>query len=521
MTNLAGILRETATNYPELTAVSFMGQKTTYKELNAAANKMAHALKEMGVGKGDRVAVYCINSPYFVASYFGILKLGATVVTINLLLHPEEVAYILKDSGTKVLVFFEKFDVGVAAIKDKLPDLKHLIVVGQTDKFATKSIGEIMQQMPATPIDVEVDPKTDVAAILYTSGTTGNPKGAMLTHNNLLSNSSSVAYSLGITPDDILLTVLPMFHSFAMTCCMITSICQGAQIVAVPRFDPTLVADSIQATKATLFFGVPSMYVVLMQLPEEKVVAFSTIRYAISGGAAMPKEVMTNFEKKFKFLIYEGDGPTECSPVTTVNPIGGKRKLGSIGLPIRDVEMKIVDDNGKELPNNTIGEIIVRGPNVMKGYFNLPEATQETFFGEWFRTGDLGEKDDEGYFYILDRKKDMIIVNGINVYPRHVEEVIYKHPAVTEVAVVGLPHLRSGEMVVAYVVLKPGVQVTALEIRKFCLQHLGRFQVPKKIVFIEALPKNATGKILKRELKKQGEVERGIAFEAEDDEDDV
>jgi long-chain acyl-CoA synthetase len=230
----------------------------------------------------------------------------------------------------------------------------------------------------------------------------------------------------------------------------------------------------------------------------------------------MPKEVMTQFEKKFNIAIYEGDGPTECSPVTTVNPIGGKRKIGSIGLPIRDVELKIVDLAGKELPVNTIGEIIVRGPNVMKGYFKLPEATAESFFGEWFRTGDMGMQDEDGYFYIVDRIKDMIIVNGINVYPRHVEEVIYKHAGVAEVAVIGIPHARSGEAVKAYVVPKPGAEITGPEIRKFCLQHLGNFEVPRQVVIIDSLPKSATGKILKRELRKQGEIERGIDIGNED-----
>jgi len=510
MSNLAAILRESAEKYPDLTAVHFMGQDTDYKTLNASANKIAHALRDMGVQKGDRVAVYCINSPFFVASYFGIQKLGATVVTINLLLHPKEVQYILKDSGTRVIIFYEMFAEAVAAIKDSLPDLKGLIVIGKTDKVEAKSYAQIMGEAPADPIEVEVDPEEDVAAILYTSGTTGNPKGAMLTHRNLLSNSASVSDTIGITHDDILLTVLPMFHSFAMTCCILAPVTSGGKIVAIPKFDPNLVADAIQATNATLFFGVPSMYVMLLQLPEDKVAALQSLRYCISGGAAMPKEVMENFEKKFGKLIYEGDGPTECSPVTSVNPIGGKRKIGSIGLPIRDVEMKIVDDDGNELPNNTIGEIVVRGPNVMKGYFNLPEATKETFFGEWFRTGDLGEKDDEGYFYIVDRKKDMLIVGGINVYPRHVEEVMYQHPAVAEAAVIGVPDETHGEIPRAYVVLKPGANATSKDIRKFCMDHLGRFQVPRQIVFVKALPKSATGKILKRELRKQGEVERGI-----------
>ena len=510
MNNLAGVLRESASRYPDLTAISFAGENTSYLELDTAANKIANKLRGMGIGKGDRVAVYCINSPFFAAAYFGILKAGATVVTVNLLLHYSEVEYVLKDSGASAVIFYEMFAPNMAAIRDNLPDLRELIVVGQTDQVAAVSYTEIMKSMPGDPVEVDVDPAEDVAAILYTSGTTGNPKGAMLTHRNLLSNSGSVAYSLGIGPNEILLTVLPMFHSFAMTCCLITPIRQGSQIVALPKFDPVLVADTVKATQSTLFFGVPSMYIVLLQLPEEKTGHLKSLKYALSGGAAMPQEVMARFEERFGFAVYEGDGPTECSPVTSVNPIGGIRKPGSIGLPIRDVEMKIVDLHGGELPENQIGEIVVRGPNVMKGYFNLPKDTEESFFGEWFRTGDMGMKDEDGYFYIVDRIKDMIIVNGINVYPRHVEEVIYTHPAVAEAAVIGVPHRRSGETVKAYVVLKPGEEATGAEIRKFCLQHLGNFEVPRTVVITDKLPKSSTGKILKRELRKDGEVERGI-----------
>ena len=516
MNNLAGVLRETSSEYPDLPAVSFAGQETSYRELETAANKIAHFLRGKGVVKGDRVAVYCINSPYFAAAYFGILKLGATVVTVNLLLHYSEVEYVLRDSGAKALVFFDMFAPNIAAIRGNLPALESLIVIGQADKVDAVSYQEIMASMPAEPVEEDVDPEEDVAAILYTSGTTGNPKGAMLTHRNLLSNSSSVAYTLKIGKDDILLTVLPMFHSFAMTCCLITPIRQGARIVAVPKFDPSLVADSIKASGATLFFGVPSMYILLLQLPDENIGHLESLKYAISGGAAMPREVMARVEEKFGIPVYEGDGPTECSPVTSVNPIGGIRKPGSIGLPIRDVEMKIVDLEGKELPLNTIGEIVVRGPNVMKGYFNLPEETEESFFGEWFRTGDMGTKDEDGYFYIVDRIKDMIIVNGINVYPRHVEEAIYKHPDVAEAAVIGVPHRRSGDTVKAYVVLKEGRETTGSDIRKFCLQHLGQFEVPRKVVIIDSLPKSSTGKILKRELRKDGEIERGIDIDPEE-----
>jgi long-chain acyl-CoA synthetase len=510
MNNLAGTLRESAAKYPDLVAVNFLGQNITYREIETSANKIANALRERGIQKGDRVAIYCINSPFFVAGFYGILKLGATVVTVSLLLHHSEVEYVLKDSGARAVIFSDIFAPNIAAVRSNLPELKNLIVVGQTDLLDADSYAGIMQSSETGLVEAEVDPLEDVAAILYTSGTTGNPKGAMLTHGNLLSNSSSVAYSLGVGHGDILLTVLPMFHSFAMTCCLITPIRQGAQIAAVPKFDPGLVVDTIEATGATLFFGVPSMYILLLQLPEERAGSMATIKYALSGGAAMPQEVMSQFEKRYNVPIYEGDGPTECSPVTSVNPIGGKRKPGSIGLPIRDVKMKIVDLRGRDLPDNAVGEIVVSGPNVMKGYFKLPEETRNSFFGQWFRTGDLGMKDEEGYFYIVDRIKDMIIVNGVNVYPRHVEEVLYRHPSVAEAAVIGVPHRRSGETVKAFLVLKPGAETTGAEIRKFCLQNLGGFEVPRQVVFTDSLPKSSTGKILKRELRKDGEIERGI-----------
>jgi len=514
MNNLAGVLRESAAKYPDLPAISFMGNETSFLELETAANKIAHALSGMGIKKGERVAIYCINSPWFAAAYFGILKIGATVVTVNLLLHHSEVEYILRDSSARAVFFYEAFAGNMAAIRDNLPDLKELIVVGNPNGLEAVSYEEIIRVHPAEPVEIDVEPEEDLAAILYTSGTTGNPKGAMLTHHNLLSNSSSVAYSLGISRDDVLLVVLPMFHSFAMTCCLITPIRQGARIAAVPKFDPGLVIDTIRSTGATIFFGVPSMYILLLQLPREKIDSANSLKFGVSGGAAMPGAVMEQFEEKYGVPVYEGDGPTECSPVTSVNPIGGLRKPGSIGLPIRDVEMKIVDLQGEELPENSIGEIVVRGPNVMKGYLKLPKETSEAFFGEWFRTGDMGMKDGDGYFYIVDRIKDMIIVNGINVYPRHIEEVIYRHPDVAEAAVIGVPHQRSGEAVKAYVVLREGRLATAGEIRKFCQESLGNFEVPRHVEFVDKLPKSPTGKILKRELRLDGEVERGMSPES-------
>lgn len=512
--SLGAMLRATAARLPDRPAVFFQGEATSYTTLETLSNRLAGALMERGLQRGDRVGLYCINSPFFVASYLAIVKMGATVVPINLLLNPEEVHYILADAGARALIYFETVAANVAAIRGRLPELQHLIAIGNPGNNPAISWTEIVASATASEELPALDPREDVAAILYTSGTTGQPKGAMLTHYNLLSNVASVCQALPISEDDVILTVLPMFHAFAATACMLVALYRGAAIAAVPRFLPEEVGRTIQATRATVFMGVPSMYAIFANLPPDKQPDLSSLRLCISGGAALPLEVMQRFEERYGLSIYEGDGPTECSPVTCVNPIGGLRKPGSVGLPIPGVEMKIVDEEGHELPPGEVGEIVVRGDNVMKGYFNLPQETAEAFFGEWFRTGDLGYVDEDGYFYIVDRKKDMLIVNGMNVYPRHVEEVIYRHPAVAECAVVPERHRLHGEVPRAVIVLKEGATASADDILQLCRQHLGLYQVPRRIDFVEALPKNAAGKILKRELIRRGEVEREEATEA-------
>jgi long-chain acyl-CoA synthetase len=356
-----------------------------------------------------------------------------------------------------------------------------------------------------------LDPAEDLVAIIYTSGTTGRPKGAMLTHRNLFFNTLSVQQALQLQPGrEIFITVLPMFHAFAATACMLSPLLYGNAIVPLPKFDPAQVADAIAATQATIFCGVPSMFTSLLRLPDAAVPKFASLRYAISGGAALPVEVLKQFEQKFGKVIYEGDGPTECAPVTCVNPIGGRAKPGTVGLSVPFVEMQIRDDTGAELPRGQIGEICVRGPNVMKGYWKLPDETRDSFFGEWFRTGDLGCVDADGYFSIVDRKKDMLIVNGMNVYPRIIEELLYKHPAVREAAVVGEPDELHGEIPVAFVALKENTAATAADLRAWCRESLGRHEVPRKVFFRPELPKNAAGKILKRELRAAGELDRGV-----------
>jgi len=505
------LFRSTAAAHPELAAVCFPGRSVSFGDIDRASDGVAASLVGQGIAKGDRVALYCINSEQFVIAYMGIVKAGAVVVPVNLLLNPREITYILRDAGVVGLFYHQMLAPTVEAFRGALDQLKFAAIIGADQApgsdllFSGMCLNE--GEIPAPGFDAA----EDLAAILYTSGTTGHPKGAMLTHRNLVSNTRSVMRALQLRPgEDRLLVVLPMFHSFAATVGILTPLLHGLSLAPVPKFDPAVVCDVIEAVGATIFLGVPSMYSVLLRLPDEQLAKWKSVRYCVSGGAAMPVEVMRQFEARYGLPVYEGDGPTECSPVTCVNPIGGERKPASVGLPVPDVEIEILDDDGRRLAVDVIGEICVRGPNVMKGYWNLPEATAESFFGDWVRTGDLGYKDRDGYIYIVDRKKDMVIVNGMNVYPRMVEEVLYKYPALAEAAVVGEPSQLHGEIVVAYVVAKEGERLTPAGIRAFCKENLGPHQVPRKVIVCDALPKNAAGKILKRELRKAGELERGI-----------
>ncbi len=507
--SLPDLLRQTATQYAGHRAVVFAGQTTDFATLDQATDRFAAALAERGIRRGDRIGLYCINSDAFVFAYFGIVKAGAAVVPINLLLNPKEIAFILNDAEAKALIYHEAFAANVAAFQFQVPTSKFQVCIGEKNPLNDVPFSSLT--INHQPSAIDHPSPNDLAAILYTSGTTGRPKGAMLTHRNLASNCASVCEALQLRPgEDVFLVVLPMFHAFAATAAMLTPLLYGCTIVPLPKFDPELSARCIQAERITHFLGVPSMYNLLLRLPDECAPMLAPLKCCFSGGAALPVEIMNQFERKFGKVIYEGDGPTECSPVTCVNPVGGVRKPASVGKPIRDVEMRILDEHGREVPHGTVGEICVRGPNVMKGYWKLPKDTAEAFFGEWFRTGDLGTEDDGGYFFIVDRKKDMIIVNGMNVYPRMVEEVLYRHPAVREAAVIGEPDELHGEIPAAYVSLKQGASATAADLRAFCRDNLGRHEVPRKVFFLPELPKNAAGKILKRELRKQGEMERGV-----------
>lgn len=481
----------------------------TFAEVDHQSDRVAAYLAEQGVVAGERVALFAPNCPEFVPAYLGILKAGAVVVPVNVLLNPREIAWNLNDAQARGVLYHPALAEAVAAFRDEVATLDFAATLA--DPVGSDPGWADLLATGGTAPAVEVDPGADLAVLLYTSGTTGHPKGAMLSHRNLVANTHSIRAAVELEPGkDRLLVVLPMFHAFAATVGMLTPLLHGLALIPVPRFEPDGVAKAIEAGGATIFLGVPSMYSLLLRLPEGAQARLASLRLCISGGAAMPVEVMRRFEERFDLPVYEGDGPTECSPVTCFNPLHGPRKPGSVGVSVPGVEMRVLGDDGAELADGETGEVCVHGPNVMCGYWNRPAETAESFFGEWFRTGDMGYRDGDGYFFLVDRKKDLIIVNGMNVYPRMVEEALYRHPGVAEVAVVGEPHELHGEIPVAYVAAEPEAAVDAGALRHHCQEYLGRHEVPRKFFFMEALPKNATGKILKRELRVEGELERGV-----------
>ena len=496
--NLVEMLTESGKRYSDNRAIVFEGRKLSYRELNYEVEELAVRLAQLGTGKGDRIGILLGNSPEFIISYFAILKAGASVVPLNPMLK-EELKYILDDSEARFLITSSKFAEVPEKIIGKLPKLKKTIIL---DEDRQKIEGHGNQVTEKSEKGFPEPSPEEVACIIYTSGTTGKPKGAMLTHNNLLSNVESIRKAFKSTSPEVMLCVLPLFHAFAATVCMLFPLSAGSATVIVDRFSPLRVLEEISENKVTMFVGVPPMYAVLANTAIPEKCELGSWRLAISGGAALPVKVMKAFEEKYKIPIYEGDGPTECSPVTSVNPIGGIRKPASIGMPVPGVQMKIVDEEERDLPPEELGEIVVKGPNVMKGYLNQPEATAEAIRDGWFHTGDMGKKDMDGYFYILDRKKDMIIVAGFNVYPREVEEVLYSHPKVLEATLIGVSDkgLR-GEVPKAFIALKEGMKMTREEVISYCRKKLADYKVPKHVEFRESLPKTPTGKILKRDLR--------------------
>jgi long-chain acyl-CoA synthetase len=487
-------LTESAERHGRRPALKLGDTVATYAELDAASARVAGLLRARGVNPGDRVGIMLPNVPQFAVVYYGVLRAGGVVVPMNVLLKQREVAFYLGDPQARVV--FAWHECANAAVAGAAEAGADVILVGA---------GEFEGLLGASEPLAEVSQRggDDTAVILYTSGTTGTPKGAELTHAGLARNVEILLAEdmLGITSKDVVFGALPLFHAFGQACSLKTAISAGACLALLPRFDAAKALGIIESERVTVFEGVPTMYSALLNHPGRERTDVTALRLCVTGGAALPVEVLHGFEAAFECTVLEGYGMSETSPVISFNHADRERKAGSVGTPIAGVEMKLVDDARKVVGAGEVGEIAVRGHNVMKGYWQRPEATARSIDADgWFYTGDIGRVDEDGYYFIVDRKKDMIIRGGYNVYPREIEEVLYEHPAVAEAAVIGIPHASLGEEVAAAVTLKPDAGVTIEELRDFVKRQVAAYKYPRELWLVDELPKGSTGKILKREI---------------------
>jgi long-chain acyl-CoA synthetase len=490
--NLASIVTESAARDAAAPAIRLGGETLTYGDLDERSARLATLLREHGLEPGDRVGVMLPNVLEFPVVYYGVLRAGGVAVPMNVLLKKREIAFYLADSGAKLLLAWHGF---AAEAREGADEAGAELIEVEPEAFAATLEGLEPAGEPAA-VDAE-----DTAVILYTSGTTGKPKGAELSHRNLDQNSEIASRTtLLVSAGDVVLGALPLFHTFGQTVGMNASMRVGACLTLVPKFDPEEALATIERDGVTHFYGVPTMYGALLHHRGREKFDTSTLRVCMTGGASMPVEVLSGFEEAFGAELMEGYGLSETSPVASSGHPGQVRKPGSIGTPIERVEMRIVDEDGAEVPTGEVGEIVIRGHNIMKGYWDKPEATAEAIRDGWFHSGDMGREDEDGYFYVVDRKKDMIIRGGYNVYPREVEELLYEHPAIREAAVLAVPHPEWGEEVGAAVVLEPGAEADPEEISAWVRERIAAYKYPRVVWFLEELPKGPTGKIVKREI---------------------
>jgi long-chain acyl-CoA synthetase len=491
--SLAYTLIGSVQRYPESTALRMGDAVITYAELDRATARVAGLLRERGFEAGDRAGIMLPNVPEFAIAYYGVLRAGGVVVPMNVLLKQREVEFYLGDSEAKLIFAWHEF---AEPARDGAAEAGAECIVVEPESFA----GLLANTEPVD--EVSGRDADDTAVILYTSGTTGKPKGAELTHSNLTINADVSKALFTLDHDDIVLGALPLFHAFGQTCGLNAAFSAGASLALIPRFDAGKVLATIERDGVTVFEGVPTMFAALLHHPEREQFDVSTLRVCVSGGAALPVEVLRGFEEAFDCVVLEGYGLSETSPVACFNHPDRERKPGSIGTPVEGVEMKLVDDHREDAAPGEVGEIAIRGHNVMKGYWNRPDATAQAIDDAgWFYSGDIARIDGDGCYFIVDRKKELIIRGGYNVYPREIEEVLYEHPAVHEAAVIGIPHDSLGEEVGAAVAVKPGAQVTESEIRDYVKANIAAYKYPRHVWFVDELPKGPTGKILKREIK--------------------
>src|SRR5262245_8788495 len=492
MTNLANNLIRTTERYPDQTAIRLDDYAVSYDEFHRSASAIASWLRDRGLDPGDRVGLVLPNVPAFATLFYGTMLAGGTVVPMNPLLKHREVEYYLDNSGARFLF----------AVDSMHDEAQTAAQTAGIEAVAVGPLGFDAAGDGTTRVEPEPRGDDDTAVILYTSGTTGKPKGAELTHANLAGNAAVTATTLLLLqPHEVVMGCLPLFHVFGLTCGLNAAVTSGACFTLLPRFDGGKALELMQRDRVNVFEGVPTMYSAMLNHPDRERYDLSSLRTCVSGGAAMPVEVMRVFEQVFDCIVLEGYGMSETSPVVSFNHPDRPRKPGSIGVPIAGVEMRLVDSRGADVAEGDVGEIAVRGPNVMKGYWEMKEATEEAIPDGWLRTGDLAKRDDEGFYYIVDRKKDLIIRGGYNVYPREIEEVLYEHPDVREAAVIGIAHPELGEEIGAAIVLAPGSSATPDGLREFVKARVAAYKYPRHVWLADDLPKGATGKILRREVR--------------------
>jgi long-chain acyl-CoA synthetase len=508
---LTEMLDKSIKKYGRRYAILFQREKITYRELGRRVDGLASGLIRKGAKKGDRIGILLGNCPEFIVSYFAILKMGGIVIPLNRFLKGEELKYILNNAGVSTLIISKDFMKTVGPLRPRLEKLERIVITDKASLSGTVTLRELVT--PGDSVSFPEVMETETAAILYTSGTTGYPKGACLSHNNLVSNTISSAEAVRLGPKDNFLLLLPMFHAFTTTVCILLPLYLGARITIIESLKAFReVIKEIIKKRPTVFVAVPSIYNILVHIALPRILTFRFLRFlnplrlAVSGSAALPVEVLKKFEERFGIPLIEGYGLSEAAPVVSLNPVEGKRKPGSVGLPISRVEVDVVDDEGRSLKRGQPGELLVKGPSVMRGYYNRPQETEEALRQGWLYTGDFARMDEEGYIYIVDRKKDMINVRGLNVYPREVEEVLYSHSAIVEAAVVGIEDEMKEEVPQAFLTLKEGISVSKKEIIKYCQERLASYKVPHRIEFRNQLPKTSTGKILKRALREEKKI---------------
>lgn len=498
--NIAAILPETACRLPDKTAFIFQDKPISFRSLQELSDRLAFGLRKKGVRNGDRVAVFAPNCLEFVLAWFAAVKLGAIFVPVNIMLKEREAKYILDNAEVKTLIFHPIQAEMISRIRTHLPHLHNLVVLGRQRIEDSLPFDDLLQEKPSQEVMIDCRPD-DPATIIYTSGTTGYPKGAMITHANFDHNVRAIIKALNLDEGMVRVSVTPLFHAMGLTVNMIAVVMLGATAVIQSKLDLDEFLRANEKYRATMVSGAPALHYMLVNDPRTANYDLSSWKVAMSGSAPLPVELLRKFEEKFKIPMVEAYGLTEVTTAATANPVFGLRKPGSVGLPLSDLEVKIFNEKDEEVPSGEVGEVVIKGPSVMKGYYQDALATAEALKGGWLHTGDLGKIDVDGYLYILDRKKDMIICSGYNVYPREIEELLHTHPDVQEAAVIGLPDPKRGETPFAFIIPREGKQPSAEEIIQYCRDNLAAYKAIKGVKFVNDLPRNPNRKILKRELR--------------------